>query len=187
MHVDRSTEPGGGGRPSRWRGPSFVVALAGIALVAAACGSSSSGSTTTTAAPSGGGSTTASGTAVIVKTATVNGKTTIVDSKGWTLYSFALDKPGNIACTGGCTKIWPPLLVPSGDHLSMSMSGLGTENRPGGGVQVTYKGLPVYTYAGDTGPGQDHGLAVPHWFLAGNVTASSSTTTSSSSGGGYGY
>jgi predicted lipoprotein with Yx(FWY)xxD motif len=159
----------------------LLGALAAVALTAAACGSSSASTTTTHAAAASGSD------QVAVKTATVNGKTALVDSKGWTLYTFSLDKPGNIACTGGCTKIWPPLLVPAGKHLSMSMSGLGTETRPGGEVQVTYKGSPLYTYSGDTGPAQDHGVTIPHWFIASTSASSSSTTTSTSSSGGYGY
>ena len=34
---------------------------------------------------------------------------------------------------------------------------LGTINRPGGGLQATYDGHPLYTYIGDSGPGQANG------------------------------
>ena len=130
----------------------LVAALAGIALMAAACGSSSS-ATTTSGAPASGGSTTSSGatTSVVVKTASVGGHSALVDAKGFTLYRFSLDKPGKIACLASCITTWPPLLVPAGAHLSMSMSGLGTETRPGGAVQVTFDGDPLYTFSGDGG------------------------------------
>ena len=31
---------------------------------------------------------------------------------------------------------------------------LGTLTRPDAGVQITFKGMPLYTYAGDSQPGQ---------------------------------
>jgi predicted lipoprotein with Yx(FWY)xxD motif len=170
----------------------LACAVAGIGLVAAACGSSSAGTTTTTTTIAAGeGSTTTpaggSGT-VTVKATTVAGKTALVDTKGFTLYVYALDKPGKIACTGACTTTWPPLLVPSGTHLSMSMSGLATVTRPGGQVQVTYKGSPLYTFSGDTAPGQANGVGIPDWSVATSGSGSSGTvTTTTSSGGGYGY
>jgi predicted lipoprotein with Yx(FWY)xxD motif len=34
---------------------------------------------------------------------------------------------------------------------------LGTIRRPGGGLQATYDGHPLYTYLGDRGPGQAQG------------------------------
>ena len=34
---------------------------------------------------------------------------------------------------------------------------LGTIKRPGGGLQATYNGHPLYTYIGDNGPGQARG------------------------------
>lgn len=166
----------------------LVAALATIALTAAACGSASA-TTTTTGAPASGSSTTspAATTSVVVKTATVSGHSALVDAKGFTLYHFALDKPGKIACLATCITTWPPLLVPSGAHLSMSMSGLGTETRPGGAVQVTFDGNPLYTFSGDTAPGQSNGVGIPDWSVASSAAASSSTTSTTSSGGGYGY
>jgi len=169
------------GLPRRVR---FGAALAGIALTAAACGSSATSSTP----PASGGDTTTSSaaTSVTVKTASVDGATALVDAAGYTLYTYSLDKPGKIACTGGCAQVWHPLLVPAGDHLAMSMGGLGTEVRPGGAVQVTYKGSPLYTYTGDTGPHQHNGASIPDWAIA-DVSSGSSGTTSSTSSGGYGY
>jgi len=178
---------------ARWhhlaRRVQLVSALAGIALVAAACGSSTPSTGATTSSPT---STSSASTAavIIVKTANVAGETALVDAKGFTLYIYALDKPGKIACLAACLVSWPPLLVPSGEHLSMSMPALGTETRPGGDVQVTYKGSPLYTFAGDTKPGEDHGAGIPDWSVA-RISSSASgwgaatSTTSSSGGDGY--
>ena len=91
--------------------------LAAIAVLAAACGSSSSkpAATTTTSTSS------ATTSVVLVKTATVGGSSVLVTNTGLTLYKYGLDKPGKIACTASCAASWPPLLVPSGSALSMSM------------------------------------------------------------------
>jgi hypothetical protein len=61
-------------------------------------------------------------------------------------------------------------------------------------MQATYDGHPLYTYAGDTAPGQAKGNDLNAsgglWY---EMTASGSSTTapasspSASSGGGYGY
>jgi predicted lipoprotein with Yx(FWY)xxD motif len=171
----------GSGRSRRLK---LAGGLAAIALLAAACGSSSSkpvAGATTSSKPSTGTS------MVLVKAATVGGDTVLVDSTGLTLYKYALDKPGKIACTASCTPSWPPLLVPSGATLSMNMQGLATEARPGGGTQVTFNGSPLYRFAGDTKAGQHNGVGIPHWSLATTSSSSSTTTTTKASGGGYGY
>ncbi|MGA2209912.1 MAG: hypothetical protein ABSH30_09770 [Acidimicrobiales bacterium] len=157
--------------------------LAAIAVLAAACGSSSSkpAATTTTSTSS------ATTSVVLVKTATVGGSSVLVTNTGLTLYKYGLDKPGKIACTASCAASWPPLLVPSGSALSMSMHGLGTQARPGGGTQVTFNGSPLYRFAGDTKAGQDNGVGIPHWSLATTSSSASTTTTTKASGGGYGY
>src|SRR5690349_14062318 len=50
-----------------------------------------------------------------VKAAQVNvkGKSELVltDSRGFTLYTFKPDTATTTACTGPCTKTWPPLLA----------------------------------------------------------------------------
>ena len=62
-------------------------------------------------------------------------------------------------------------------------------------MQVTFKGLPLYTFVGDTKPGEAKGQGIKDVGVWKAVTANGSTaskpatasTTSSSSGGGYGY
>jgi len=66
------------------------------------------------------------------------------------------------------------------------VTGLGTIKRPGGGVQVTYKGKPLYTFASDT-PGHTTGQGVAGFqvVILGGGSTSSSSTTQATSGGGY--
>ncbi len=146
------------------------IALALIAALAiAGCGSSNdsgsgsggayggSGGETTKAASSesGGG-----GEAAIVSASTVPklGKV-IVDSKGFTLYDFHKDKGGVSSCYGACAGVWPPLLTegkPQVGEGAMAAQ-LGTTKRKDGTVQVTYAGLPLYTYTADQKPGDANG------------------------------
>ena len=85
--------------------------------------------------------------------------TILVDSNGFTLYDFHKDKGGKSACYGACASTWPPLTT---EGAPRAMSGadaakLGTTKRNDGTLQVTYGGLPLYTYAADTKPGETNG------------------------------
>jgi predicted lipoprotein with Yx(FWY)xxD motif len=111
----------------------------------------------------GGEKTTAStggGSVGVVKVAKVGDLgTIIVDSKGLTLYDFHKDKGGKSSCYGACAGAWPPLMTegePKAEAGAMS-SKLGTTKRNDGTMQVTYAGWPLYTYAGDKGPGEANG------------------------------
>jgi predicted lipoprotein with Yx(FWY)xxD motif len=96
------------------------------------------------------------GAEVTVKTATIGGVTVLTDTKGLTLYWFAPDTPATSKCTGSCAAYWPPV---TGDpKAGPGVTGkLGTIKRPGGGLQATYSGHPLYTYIGDSGPGRASG------------------------------
>jgi predicted lipoprotein with Yx(FWY)xxD motif len=87
---------------------------------------------------------------------TIHGVPVVTDSKGLTLYWFAPDTPTASHCSGTCAVYWPPVIgSPTGDP---GVTGkLGSIKRSGGSIQATYDGHPLYTYIGDTAPGQDHG------------------------------
>jgi hypothetical protein len=85
---------------------------------------------------------------------------------------------------------------PKERHAERQRRFIGTVKRPGGAMQVTFKGLPLYTFVGDAKPGEAKGQGLKDVGVWTAVTANGSaasskpaaaTTTSSSSGGGYGY
>jgi len=103
--------------------------------------------------------------------ATVKGKaeTIFTDSHGRTLYYFTPDTVTKNACTGGCAKAWPPLLVtgsgvPTG---STSLPGKLSVLTDANGAQVEYSGYLLYTYSGDTATGQTKGEGLfGKWYVA---------------------
>jgi predicted lipoprotein with Yx(FWY)xxD motif len=97
---------------------------------------------------------TSSGTAL--KTATIGGMTVLVNASGRTLYWFAPDTSGKSTCYGSCATYWPPVAGPlkAGTGVTGALS---TTTRTDGSVQESYNGHPLYTYVGDSGPGQDNG------------------------------
>jgi predicted lipoprotein with Yx(FWY)xxD motif len=169
----------------RWLVP---VSLAAAALIATGCGSSSTSST-----PSGGGSHTSATTtsASTIKTMKIGGVTVLTDAKGFTLYWFAPDTSTTSKCNGSCATFWPPLKGPATKGAGVTGT-LGTITRQDGSTQATWNGHPLYTYKGDTAPGQNNGngknLSGGVWH---EVTLSGAaphpSSSSSSSSGGYGY
>ncbi len=98
----------------------------------------------------------ASGAGVTLKTGKISGITVLTNTSGLTLYWFAPDTSATSKCTGSCTAYWPP--VSGNPKAGPGVTGkLGTIKRPGGGLQATYDGHPLYTYIGDNGPGQAQG------------------------------
>jgi predicted lipoprotein with Yx(FWY)xxD motif len=83
-------------------------------------------------------------------------KTVLTNTKGLTLYSLSVEKNGRFICTGSCTGTWRPLLVSVGTKPKGPVK-LGTIKRPEGKIQVTFKGLPLYTFNGDQAKGQTNG------------------------------
>ncbi len=98
----------------------------------------------------------AAGAGVTLKTGKISGITVLTNTSGLTLYWFAPDTSATSKCTGSCTAYWPP--VSGNPKAGPGVTGkLGTIKRPGGGLQATYDGHPLYTYIGDNGPGQAQG------------------------------
>jgi predicted lipoprotein with Yx(FWY)xxD motif len=96
----------------------------------------------------------ASGTSL--KTTTIGGTTVLTNAKGFTLYSFAPDTPTTSKCYGSCAAYWPP--VTGTATASPAVPGrVGTIKRTDGSTQLTYNGHPLYTYVGDSAPGQARG------------------------------
>ena len=179
----------------RWLVP---TGLAVAGLVAAGCGSSgsssapatSSGPATSSAPASATHSGAPASTGTALKTAKVGGVTVLTNAKGFTLYSFVPDTSTKSNCNGSCAAIWPPVKGPATAGSGVTGK-LTTITRSDGSLQATYKGHPLYTYTGDTAPGQNNGnglnVSGGVWH---EVTASGSAPASkpsSSSGGGGGY
>jgi predicted lipoprotein with Yx(FWY)xxD motif len=176
------------------------------AVLLAACGSSSSSSTSNSAASSGLAATPA-GTSVVtsaIKTASNSklGRTVLVDSQGLTLYHLTGEQNGKWICTSAaCVQAWHPVITSSDTAPKGSVGSLATVARPDGTMQVTYKGMPLYTFVKDTSPGQATGQGIKDvgtWTAVTTNAASTkpaapapaSTTpapASSSGGGSYSY
>jgi len=180
------------------------VALVALALVASACGKddgNGSGGTTTgggtstsapqesgatspaTSAPSTSGGGSGGATVAAAKVGALG--TVLVDSRGFTLYHLEGETATKITCTGSCEQAWPPLEASGEPTAGDGASGeLGTAKRPDGSMQVTYDGLPLYTFTGDTAPGQANGQGVQNvWFAL--TPAGENATGDGMSGGGY--
>jgi predicted lipoprotein with Yx(FWY)xxD motif/nucleotide-binding universal stress UspA family protein len=136
-----------------WPASAAVVAVALIVAACASSGSGNSGSTPSRAATPASGMA-ASGSAL--KTTTINGATVLTNAKGFTAYSFAPDTPAASKCNGSCAHFWPPVTGPATAGPGVTGK-LGTIKRSDGSVQATYNGHPLYTYLGDTAPGQVKG------------------------------
>jgi predicted lipoprotein with Yx(FWY)xxD motif len=84
--------------------------------------------------------------------------TILVNSKGFTVYAFTRDPRNRDMCAAlrGCPSTWPAVITagkPIAGH-GVKSSLLGTINLRGGRKQVTYAGHPLYTYIGDSAPGE---------------------------------
>src|SRR5580693_8730562 len=101
---------------------------------------------------------TAAGTSTGLKTTTIGGTTVLTNAKGFTLYSFAPDTPTTSKCYGSCAAYWPPVTVTGSAAAGRGLPGrVATIRRTNGSLQLTYNGHPLYTYIGDSAPGQASG------------------------------
>lgn len=91
----------------------------------------------------------------------------LTDIKGMTLYYFKKDTPGKSACEGGCIANWPPYFVDTvAAKDGLDAKNFGTIARTDGKKQTTYKGMPLYFFAGDKAPGDTNGQGVKEvWYV----------------------
>jgi predicted lipoprotein with Yx(FWY)xxD motif len=121
-----------------------IAVVVVVAIVAIGGGGDENGDATAASAGSG-----------LVSMQNVEGTNVLVDSDGKTLYTADVEKSG-IRCTDGCTSFWEPVAASASEARSASSEldlDLGAVKRPDGESQLTFKGLPLYSFT-DEGPGQ---------------------------------
>jgi predicted lipoprotein with Yx(FWY)xxD motif len=121
----------------------------GALALTAACTPYAAPSTAGTSAPAG---------ALIGPGSTDLGRV-LVDAHGRTVYDFANDTSSRSTCSGSCAQTWLPVAAPA--TVPASLPGvpaqLGSTTRDDGTHQLTVAGRPVYTFEGDSAPGQTNG------------------------------
>ncbi len=145
-----------------------VAAVILLAFVATACGKSG-GTGAGGSSPAGGvqpSATGGSGNATLGAENVSGLGMVLVDSRGFTLYRLTGETTSNIMCTGSCATTWPPLVTSGNPTGGPGATGtVGTVKRPDGITQVTYDDVPLYTFSGDSGPGQSNGQGISGvWF-----------------------
>jgi predicted lipoprotein with Yx(FWY)xxD motif len=107
-------------------------------------------------AATGPASTSAGSSRALLKIASIGGVSVLTNARGYTLYWFVPDTPAKSTCYGTCAVYWPPVLGTPAAGSGVSGK-LGTIRRSVGAAQVTYDHHPLYTYVGDSAPGQASG------------------------------
>jgi predicted lipoprotein with Yx(FWY)xxD motif len=108
------------------------------------------------------------------------------------LYWFVPDTSTKSNCNGSCSSIWLPVKGPATAGTGVTGT-LGTITRSDGTTQATYNGHPLYSYTGDTAPGQNSGNGITasgglwHETTASGAPAPSQSSSGGGGGGGYGY
>src|ERR1022692_1299809 len=145
----------------RKTGWAAAAGLGSLVLLLAACGgssSSSSGSTptsTTTAQAAGqpssvaGGNLPQPGSIVLIVQKSAVGYV-LAEANGQVVYTYGKDtKGGQPPCTGSCASIWLPATgQPAASAAGTPPGTLNTVSDANGAKQITYNGLPLYTFKG---------------------------------------
>jgi predicted lipoprotein with Yx(FWY)xxD motif len=177
-----------------------AVALAGL-LVAGCGGSDSSSSTTAATTPTTTAASSSGGAATIDVADNPDLGKILTDADGNTVYLFEKDENGTSACSGDCATEWPPVTTSGSPKAGSGAddSLLGTIKRDDGSEQVTYDDHPLYTYSGDSNPGDTNGngleLYGAEWYAmtpdgsnaepTGGEDSTSTDSTSGDSSSGY--
>jgi predicted lipoprotein with Yx(FWY)xxD motif len=124
---------------------------------------------------------------------------TLTLKNGDTVYRLTADSKNTSVCTGKCATVWFPVLLAQGQKKPVAdgVSNLGSFSRAGGSKQVTYEGIPLYTFSKDKKPGQVTGNVKNSWGQWYSINPKSPTTppkkssgsggTTTTAGGGIAY
>jgi predicted lipoprotein with Yx(FWY)xxD motif len=91
----------------------------------------------------------------------------LTDAEGKTLYWFKKDAAGKSECSGGCLEKWPAFyretLAPPAGTVKEDFA---TITRSDGAKQTTFRGYPLYYWAGDAKAGDTNGQGMMDvWFV----------------------
>jgi predicted lipoprotein with Yx(FWY)xxD motif len=133
--------------------------------------------------------------AIVVSTMNDGSHGKVLVDNGKTVYTLT---PSGTGCDSSCLKIWPAVALPSHVNAAKAGSGvqkskLGVTTGPGGIHQVTYNGMPLYWFSGDTAKGQVNGNITDQWgswtavvVKPANAAPSSSGSSTTNAGSGSG-
>jgi predicted lipoprotein with Yx(FWY)xxD motif len=162
-----------------------VIPLTALAL--ASCGGGGDSATAASPPPK-----TASGKPATLGVESTSLGKILDDGQGRTLYVFQGDTGTKSNCSGACATNWPPLTSANptvGKGASASMTA--TTKRSDGKTQVTYNGHPLYTFTGDSGPGDTSGQGVSAfgglWYALSPAGRQVTASAPNNSGGGNPY
>ncbi|MGD0379974.1 MAG: hypothetical protein ABSC30_08310 [Acidimicrobiales bacterium] len=121
----------------------------------------------------------AAGSTVDVTT-TTNFGAVLTNTQGFALYTYPSDHDGMSACNASCLAVWPAVTVATGTTPTAGPGVNGTVAavvQSDGTDQVTYNGSPLYTFVGDTSPGEVTGNNVGGFLVATVAAAPTAPTT----------
>jgi predicted lipoprotein with Yx(FWY)xxD motif len=125
---------------------------------------------------------------------------TLTLKDGRTLYRLTKDSKNKSVCTAKCATVWVPVVLATGQKTPQGngVSHLGSFTRANGTHQVTYEGIPLYTFVGDKKADEITGNIKDTWGQWWSINPASplsapkkkggtSTTTTTTPGGGIAY
>jgi predicted lipoprotein with Yx(FWY)xxD motif len=148
------------------------------ATAASDYGDSSATSATPAASPAASAATPAAGATTVMVATDAKLGAILTNADGMTLYTYEKDTPGKSVCNGACATNWPPVSASGTPTAPSGATGtFGTITRDDGTSQLTYNGMPLYTYIKDKAPGDTTGQDVGDvWYVA-LAAATSGTPT----------
>lgn len=126
---------------------------------------SSTNSTNSTSNNSGSSNTQSNSSSVIQTKSDSSQGQYLATAAGLPLYTYKLDTTGQSNCTGACLSNWPAYIATSSTtNLPTNVSTITRSDNHT--EQYTYKGMPLYTFTGDSANSAPTGNNVENFVLA---------------------